>query len=168
MSVPCQKYITISLIRHSRKVMVKILNMVKIILNGFKPKAELPKNMLGSEPEGAPQNRSSTLESYVKSTSNKINKICTCLQWLQKALWQSMACSLLGHHAEVQYQCKSTSHHWAALHQGYKCSPGEWQHGRMVKNNSRNKARMSSVTHPLQHLSPINHVWCSDRTWWKG
>ena len=30
----------------------------------------------------------------------------------------------------VQYQCKSSSHHWAALRQGYKCSPDEWQHGR--------------------------------------
>ena len=58
----------------------------------------------------------------------------------------------MGHHAEVQYQCKSSSHHWAALWQAYKCSPDEWQHRRMVQNNSRSKARMSSVTHPLQHF----------------
>ena len=32
-------------------------------------------------------------------------------------------------------------------------SPDEWQHRRMVQNNSRSKARMSSVTHPLQHFS---------------
>ena len=56
-----------------------------------------------------------------------------------------MACSLMGHHAEVQNQYKSSSHHWAALWQGYKCSPDEWQHRRMVQNNSRSKARMSSV-----------------------
>ena len=82
-------------------------------------------------------------------------------------LW-SMACSLMGHHAEVQYQCKSSSHHWAALWQGYKCSPDEWQHRRMVQNNSRSKARMSSVTHPFQHFSRTDHVWCPGRTWWEG
>ena len=87
-----------------------------------------------------------------------------CLHLFQKSLWQSMACSLMGHHAEVQYQCKSSSHHWAALWQGYKCSPDEWQHRRMVQNNSRSKARMSSVTHPLQHFSRTDHVWCPGRT----
>ena len=91
-----------------------------------------------------------------------------CLHWFQKILWQSMACSLMGHHVEVQYQCKSSSHHWAALWQGYKCSPDEWQHRRMVQNNSRSKARMSSVTHPLQHFSRTDHVWCPGRTWWES
>ena len=28
----------------------------------------------------------------------------------------------------------------------------------MIQNNSRGKARMSSVTHPLQHFSPTDHV----------
>ena len=31
-------------------------------------------------------------------------------------------------------------------------STDEWQHRRMVQNNSRSKARMSSVTHPLKHF----------------
>ena len=62
----CQNYKTISLISHSSKV------MLKVILNRLKPQAEeiIPKNRLGSELEGAPQNISSTLESCVKSTSN--------------------------------------------------------------------------------------------------
>ena len=51
--------------------------------------------------------------------------ISLCLHWFQKSLWQSMACSLMVHHAEVNYQCKSSSHHWAALWKGYKCSPDE-------------------------------------------
>ena len=68
----CQNYRTISLISHSSKV------MLKVILNRLKPEAEeiIAKNGLVSEPEEAPQNRSSTLESCVKSTSN-ISKICT-------------------------------------------------------------------------------------------
>ena len=41
-----------------------------------------------------------------------------------------MACTLMGHHAEVQYQCTYTSHHCTALRDRYKCSPdenmGEW------------------------------------------
>ena len=52
----------------------------------------------------------------------------------------------------IQYQCKSTSNHMAALRQDYKCSPDELQHGRIVQNSSRNKARMSSLTHSLQHF----------------
>ena len=57
-----------------------------------------------------------------------------------------------------KYQCKSSSHHWAALQQDYKCSPDEWQHKRMVQNNSRSKARMSSVTHPLQQFSRTDRI----------
>ena len=29
----------------------------------------------------------------------------------------------------------------------------------MVQNNSRSKAKTSSVTHPLQHFSRTDHVW---------
>ena len=32
------------------------------------------------------------------------------------------------------------------------------QHRRMVQNNSRSEATMSSVTHPLQHFSRTDHV----------
>ena len=34
-----------------------------------------------------------------------------------------MACSFMGHHAEVQFHCKSSWNNGAALRQGYKCSP---------------------------------------------
>ena len=34
---------------------------------------------------------------------------------------------------------------------------------RMVQKNSRSKARMSSVTHPLQHFSRTDHVRCPGR-----
>ena len=68
----CQNYRTISLISHSSKV------MLKVILNRLKPQAEeiIAENRLGSEPEEAPQNRSSTSESCVKRTSNT-SRICT-------------------------------------------------------------------------------------------
>ena len=51
----------------------------------------------------------------------------------------------------------------AALWQGYKCSQGEWQHGRMVQNNNWSKIKISSITHPLQHSSRMDHTWCSGR-----
>ena len=75
----CQNYRTISLISHLSKV------MLKVILNRLKPQAEeiIAENMLGSEPEEAPQNRSSTLESCVKGTSN-IRKICTMSSLISK------------------------------------------------------------------------------------
>ena len=46
-------------------------------------KRSLLKNRLGSEPEGARQNISSTLEAYVKSNSN-ISRICTMSALISK------------------------------------------------------------------------------------
>ena len=63
-----------------------------------------------------------------------------------------MACSLMGHHAEIQYQCKSGSRHGAPVRQRYKCSSDKWQHRSMVQNNSWSQARMSSFIHSLQYF----------------
>ena len=41
---------------------------------------------------------------------------------------------LMGHYTEIKYQCKSSSHHLAALRQGCTYSPHEWQHKRMVRS----------------------------------
>ena len=75
----CQNYRTISLISHSSKV------MLKVILNRLKPQAEeiIAEEQAGSEPEEAPQNRSSTSESCVKSTSNT-SRICTMSSSISK------------------------------------------------------------------------------------
>ena len=152
----CQNYRTISLISHSSKV------MLKVILNRLKPQAEKiwVKSRLGLEPEEAPQNRSSTLESCVKSTSN-ISRICTMSSFIKKkkntfdivwhaALWATMRKNNISANLVrtiEQLYDKATS----AVHD-------KWQHRRMVQNSSRSKARMSSVTHPLQHFSRTDHV----------
>ena len=69
--------------------------MLKVILNRLKPQGEetITKEQAGfRELEGAPQNRSLTLESCVKSTSNT-SRICTMSSLiLKKALdrvWQA-------------------------------------------------------------------------------
>ena len=61
--------------------------MLKVILNRLKSQAEeiIAEDRLGSEPEGALQKRSSTLESYVKSTSKSAESV-PCLHWFQKSL----------------------------------------------------------------------------------
>ena len=74
--------------------------MLKVILNRLKPQAEeiIAEEQAGSEPEEAPQNRSSTLESCVKGTSN-VSRICTMSLLIRKkafdrvwhaALWATM------------------------------------------------------------------------------
>ena len=47
--------------------------------------------------------------------------------------------TFMGHHVEVQNQCKSSLRHRAAIQQGYKCSSDEWQHNRMVQINIWNR-----------------------------
>ena len=75
----CQNYRTISLISHSSKV------MLKVILNRLKPQAEeiIAEEQAGFRAGRAPQNRSSTLGSCVKSTSN-ISRICTMSSLISK------------------------------------------------------------------------------------
>ena len=62
---------------------------------------QLLKNMLDSKPEGAPQNRSTTLEFCVKVPPTAAESV-PCLIDFKEAFD-----SLMGHHVEVQYQCKS-------------------------------------------------------------
>ena len=66
-----------------------------------------PRNSLGSEPGEAPQNRYSTTESCVESIFN-LSKICTMSLYSSKKHLTCMACSIMGHHAEIKYQCKSS------------------------------------------------------------
>ena len=75
----CQNYRTISLISHSSKV------VLKVILNRLKPQAEeiIAEEQAGFRVGKVPQNRSSTLESCVKSTSN-ISRICTMSSLISK------------------------------------------------------------------------------------
>ena len=131
----CQKYKTTSLISHPSKV------MLKVILNSLKPQAEeiIDEEQTEDRAGEALQNRYSTSESYVKSSS---------------------ACSLMGHHAEVQYQCISSSRRSASVRQGFKCSSDEWQHRRIVQNNRWRKGCLLSPT----LLIIMGYVGCTGRT----
>ena len=75
----CQNYRTISLISHSSKV------MQKVILNRLKPQAEeiIAEEQAGFRAGRSTKNRSLTLESCVKSTSN-ISRICTMSSLISK------------------------------------------------------------------------------------
>ena len=75
----CQNYRIISLISHSSKV------MLKVILNRLKPQAEviIAEEQAGFRAGRSTQNRSSTLESCVKSASN-ISRICTMSSLISK------------------------------------------------------------------------------------
>ena len=102
----CQNYRTISLISHSSKV------MLKVILNRPNPelKKKWLKNRLGTEPEEAPQNRSSTLESCVKSTYN-ISRICTMSSLISKKPLTEYGMQPYGPPCESTISVQSSSHH---------------------------------------------------------
>ena len=59
--------------------------MLEVVLNRLKPQAEeiIAEEQVGSEREEAPQNRSLTSESCVKSTSNT-SRICTMSSSISK------------------------------------------------------------------------------------
>ena len=70
----------------------------------------LLKNRLGLQQIEALQNRPSTSKCCVKSPSTSAEYV-PCLHRFQSHIRQAVACSLVGHHAEVQDQCISSSHH---------------------------------------------------------
>ena len=77
------------------------------ILNILKPQAE---NIIAEEQEGVPQSRSSTYAFCVRNISST-SKTSACLHRLQEGLRQSLACSFVGNHEEVQHQHKPYSSH---------------------------------------------------------
>ena len=52
----------------------------------------------------------------------------------------------------------NSSHHWAAQWQGYKCSPDEWQHKRMVLYLAFAKAKLVCKQTLWESVTHINHV----------
>ena len=158
----CQNYRTISLISHSSKV------LLKVILNRLKPQAE---EIIAEEQAGFRAGRSNTeqifnlrimCEKYLQHQQNLYHVFIDFKKAFDRvwhaALWATMRkyniSANLVRTTEQLYD-KATS---AAP---MNCSIGEWF------RTSRSKARMSSATHPLQHYSRTNHVWCPGRTWLK-
>ena len=120
-----QNYWTISLLSLPNKVMLK--GMLKFILNRLQ----------------TPSWRDLQPQNPVWKVPSTSAQFVPCLHRFQNNIWQGMACSLMDHHAEIQYQCKSSSRRWAPVRQCHKCSSDEWQHRIMVQNNSDSQARMS-------------------------
>ena len=142
----CQNYRSISLISHSSK------DILEVILNRLKPQAE---EIIAEEQAGCNAGRSTTeqifylrilYEKYLKHQQNLYHVFIDSKKPLTEYGTQPYG-PPCGSTISVQF----SSHQLAAL-QGYKFSPDEWQHRRMVQNNCRSKARVSSVTHPLQHF----------------
>ena len=94
----CQNYRTISLISHSSKV------MLKVILKRLKPQAE---EIIAEEQAGFRARRS--------TTEQILNLRILCEKYLQHQQNLYHVLMIMGHHAEVQYLCESSSHHLAAL-----------------------------------------------------
>ena len=93
----CQNYRTINLISHSSNVMLNVL------LNRLKPSAKevIAEKHLGLELEAAPQivNLRILCEKYLQHQQNLYHVFIDFRKAFDNS---SMACSLMGHHAEVQ------------------------------------------------------------------
>ena len=154
----CQNYRTISPISISSKV------MLKVILNRLKPQAE---EIIAEKQAGFRAGRSTTelifklrvlCKKYLQHQQNlyhvfidfkkAFDRVWYATLWA--TMWKYDISANLVRTIEQLYD-KATS---AVQMNG---SIGEW------KNNSRSKAEMSSVTHPLQHFSRTDHVCCPGR-----
>ena len=106
----CQNYRAISLICHPSKV------MLKIILNGLKPQAE---KIIADEQAGFTAGRSTTEQVFLRESS--VRKIpaparpLSCLHRLREGLRQSLACSFVGNHEEVEHQRRPYPSHQTPL-----------------------------------------------------
>ena len=150
----CQNYRTIRLISHSIKV------MLKVSLNRLKPQAE---EIIAEEQAWIRARRSTTeqifnlrilCEKYLQHQQNLYHVFIDFKKAFDRvwhaALWATMR--------KYNISANPVRTIEQLYDKGYKCSPDEWQHRRMAQNNSRSKAKMSSVTHPLQHVSRTDHV----------
>ena len=143
--------------------------MLKVILNRLKPQAE---EIIAEEQAGFRAGRSTTeqifnlrilCEKYLQHQQNLYHVFIDFKKAFDRvwheALWATMRkyniSANLVRTIEQLYD-KATS---AVQMNG---NIGEWF------RTSRSKARMSSVTHPLQHFSRTDHVWCPGRAWWEG
>ena len=135
----CQNYKTIS---HSSKV------MLKVILNRLKPQAE---EIIAEEQARFRVGRSTTeqifnlrilYEKYHQHQQNLYHVFIDFKKAFDRvwhaALWATMR--------KYNINAKLVRTIEQLYEKAYKCSQDEWQHRRMVQNNSRSKARMSSVT----------------------
>ena len=149
-----QNYRTISLISHSSKV------MLKVILNRLKPQAE---EIIAEEQAGFRAGRSTTeqifnlrtlCEKYLQHQQNLYHVFIDFKKAFDRvwhaALWATMRkyninANLVRTTAQLYEKATSAVQ--------MNCSIGEW-----FRTTVGVKARMSSVTHPLQHFSRTDHV----------
>ena len=98
----CQNYRTISLISHSSKVMLKVIS------NRLKPQAE---EIIAKEQTGFRAGRSTTEQIFNLRILCEKYKICTMSSLISKKPLTEYGMQPFGPPCEVQYQCKSSSHH---------------------------------------------------------
>ena len=124
----CQNYRTISLISHLSKV------MLKVILNRLKPQVE---EIIAEEQAGFRAGRSTTeqifnprilCEKHIQHQQNLYHVFIDFKKAFDR-VWHAALWATMG-----KYNISANLVHtidWAALWQGYKCSPDEWQHRRI-------------------------------------
>ena len=137
--------------------------MLKVILNRLKPQAE---EIIAEEQAGFRAGRSTTeqifnlrilCEKYLQHQQNLYHVFIDFKKAFDRvwhaALWATMRKYNISA-ISVQIWFAPLSSSMTRL----QVQSNKWQHRRMVQNNCRSKARMSSVTHPLQHFSRTDHV----------
>ena len=132
--------------------------MMKITLNRWSHKRRRSslKIRQASEQEGTPQSRSSTYKSSEKYVQHQ-QDLYHVFRDVKEDFRQGLECSFVGNHEELQNQHQPYPSHQKPLWQGPQCRPLQQQHMRLVPNNSWSPTGMSTLTHPLQHISGKDH-----------
>ena len=146
----CQNYRTISLINHSSKV------MLKVILNRLKPQAE---EIIAEEQAGFRAGRSTTeqifnlrilCEKYLQHQQNLYHVFIDFKKAFDRVWHAALWATLRKYNINANLVC--------TIERLYGRATSAVQYRNMIQNNSRSKARMSSVTHPLQYFSRTDNV----------
>ena len=130
--------------------------MLEVILNRLKPQAEekIAGEQAGSTARGSTTEKVFNLrilfEKYLQHQQNLYHVFIDFKKAVER-VWHAALWAIMRKYNISTSLVRTTEQLYDKATSAVQCSP--WQHLRMVQNNSRSKARMSSVTNPLQHFS---------------
>ena len=101
------------IITHPKKGILQLFQNYRTVslISHLEQAQNQAEGIIAEEQVGFPAGRSTTEQIFnlriLWKVPSTLAEVVPCLHRFQKGIWQRKACSLMCHHAEIQYQCKS-------------------------------------------------------------